>query len=98
MAINTLHRRAKGTQTGSRISAPTQTSTLGFVTVNLTPSPNPSPTRSALLILLRLHRHPIMIRLIMWLFDGLPLRFNRADLEKFCQEKAMVILRPGVQV
>ena len=38
--------------------------------------------------------HPIMIRLIMHLFDGLPLRFNRADLEKFCQEKTMAILRP----
>jgi hypothetical protein len=29
----------------------------------------------------------------MHLFDGLPLRFNRSDLEEFCKEKAMVILR-----
>ena len=43
---------------------------------------------------LRLKRHPVMIRLIMTLFDGLPLRFSRADLEEFCQEKAMAILRP----
>jgi hypothetical protein len=35
-----------------------------------------------------------MIHLIMTLLDGLPLHFSRADLEKFCAEKAMVILRP----
>jgi len=35
-----------------------------------------------------------MIRLIMHLFDGLPLRFNRVNLEEFCKEKAMVILHP----
>jgi hypothetical protein len=35
-----------------------------------------------------------MLRLIMWLFDGLPLRFTRAMLEEFCREKAMVILHP----
>lgn len=34
-----------------------------------------------------------MIRLIMHLFDRLPLRFDRADLEKLCQEKAIVILK-----
>jgi hypothetical protein len=34
-----------------------------------------------------------MMRLILHLFDGLPLRFSRADLEELCQEKAMVILR-----
>jgi hypothetical protein len=33
-----------------------------------------------------------MIRLVMHLFDSLPLRFNRADLEKFCCEKTMMIL------
>jgi deazaflavin-dependent oxidoreductase (nitroreductase family) len=43
---------------------------------------------------LRLKRHPIMIRIIMHLFDGLPLRFNRVDLEKFCQKKALAILCP----
>jgi deazaflavin-dependent oxidoreductase (nitroreductase family) len=52
------------------------------------------PVRIADFIEMRLHRHPIMIRLIMHLFDGLPLRFSLSDLEKFCEEKAMVILRP----
>lgn len=56
--------------------------------------PVTDPIRLADFIELRLHRHPIMIRLIMHLFDGLPLRFNRADLEEFCKEKAMVILHP----
>jgi hypothetical protein len=35
-----------------------------------------------------------MIRLIMHFFDGLPLRFTRAQLEDFCQQKALAILRP----
>jgi len=52
------------------------------------------PARIADFIELRLRRHPIMIRLIMHLFDGLPLRFARADLEEFCKGKAMVILYP----
>lgn len=52
------------------------------------------PARIADFIELRLRRHPIMIRLIMHLFDGLPLRFTRADLEAFCKGKAMVILHP----
>ena len=56
--------------------------------------PVTDPRRIADFIELRLKRHPVMIRLIMTLFDGLPLRFTRADLEKFCQEKAMAILRP----
>jgi hypothetical protein len=56
--------------------------------------PVTDPSRIADFIELRLKRHPVMIRLIMTLFDGLPLRFTRADLEKFCQEKAIVILRP----
>jgi len=56
--------------------------------------PVTDPSRIADFIELRLKRHPIMIRLIMHLFDGLPLRFNRTYLEKFCQEKAMVILHP----
>lgn len=50
------------------------------------------PRRIADFIELRLERHPVMIRLIMHLFDGLPLRFNRADLEAFCLGKALVIL------
>ena len=56
--------------------------------------PVTDPIRIADFIELRLRRHPIMIRLIMHLADGLPLRFNRAELEKLCQEKAMVILHP----
>jgi len=43
---------------------------------------------------LRLERHPFMLRLIMHLFDGLPLRFDREDLLKLSQEKALVILHP----
>lgn len=54
--------------------------------------PVTDPIRIADFIELRLRRHPIMIRLIMWLFDGLPLRFSRADLIDFCKEKALVIL------
>lgn len=55
--------------------------------------PVTDPVRIADFIELRLRRHPVMIRLIMHLFDGLPLRFTRADLERFCREKAMVVLR-----
>ncbi len=57
-----------------------------------TAEPVLDPVRIADFIELRLRRHPVMIRLIMHLFDGLPLRFNRADLEKNCTGKAMVIL------
>jgi hypothetical protein len=42
--------------------------------------PVTDPIRIADFIELRLRRHPIMIRLIMHLFDGLPLRFHRTDL------------------
>jgi len=59
--------------------------------------PVADPTRIADFIELRLQRHPFMIRLIMTLFDGLPWRFSRADLEQFCAEKAMVVLRPGIE-
>jgi deazaflavin-dependent oxidoreductase (nitroreductase family) len=54
--------------------------------------PVSEPVRIADFIELRLRRHPVMIRLIMHLFDGLPLRFNRLKLEEFCRDKAMVIL------
>ncbi len=54
--------------------------------------PVTDPKRIADFIELRLSRRPIMIRLIMHLFDRLPLRFSRAELEKFCQSKVMVIL------
>jgi deazaflavin-dependent oxidoreductase (nitroreductase family) len=56
--------------------------------------PVTDPARITDFIELRLRRHPVMIRLIMWLFDGLPLRFSRADLEVLCKEKAVVILHP----
>ena len=56
--------------------------------------PVTDPFRIADFIELRLKRHPVMMRLIMRLFDGLPLRFSRARLEEFCREKAMVILHP----
>ena len=50
------------------------------------------PTRIADFIELRLKRHPLMVRLIMHLFDGLPLRFKRKDLESYSEGKALVIL------
>jgi len=56
--------------------------------------PVTDPARIADFIELRLRRHPVMIRLIMHLFDGLPLPYSRADLEAFCTEKALVILHP----
>jgi hypothetical protein len=59
-----------------------------------TAEPVTDPVRFAGFIQQHLKRHPIMVRLIIHLFDGLPLRYSRADLEKFCQEKVMVILHP----
>jgi deazaflavin-dependent oxidoreductase (nitroreductase family) len=56
--------------------------------------PVTDPAGIADFIELRLRRHPVMVRLIMHLFDGLPLKYNRAELEHFCKEKAMVVLRP----
>jgi len=55
--------------------------------------PVTDPVRIADFIELRLRRHPVMIRLIMHLFDGLPLRFTRAQLEEFCKQKALAILQ-----
>lgn len=52
------------------------------------------PESIADFIELRLRRHPVMIRMIMHLFDRLPLRFSREDLEKMSREKAMVVLHP----
>ena len=57
-----------------------------------TAEPVTDPRRIADFIELRLHRHPIMIRVIMHFFDGLPWRIQRAELEAFCKHKAMVIL------
>ena len=61
-----------------------------------TAEPVTDPIRIADFIELRLKRHPFMIRLIMSLFDSLPWRVSRANLEKFCKEKAMVILHPNL--
>ena len=56
--------------------------------------PVTDPERLADFIELRLERHPIMLRLIMHLFDGLPLRFDRSNLLDLSREKALVILHP----
>lgn len=56
--------------------------------------PVTDPLHIADFIELRLKRHPVMIRLIMTLFDGLPLRFSRNDLETMAREKALVVLHP----
>lgn len=50
--------------------------------------------RIADFIELRIRRHPLMVRLILHLVDRLPLRYTRADLERLCAEKAMLILHP----
>lgn len=56
--------------------------------------PVTDPIRIADFIALRLKRHPVMIRLIMTLFDGLPLHFRRNDLKTMAGDKALVILHP----
>lgn len=53
-----------------------------------------APAQIADFIELRLRRHPFMLRLVMHLLDGLPLRFTRADLERMAGEKALAILHP----
>jgi deazaflavin-dependent oxidoreductase (nitroreductase family) len=65
---------------------------------NAVAEPVTDPIRIADFIELRLRRHPIMIRLIMHLFDKLPLRFSRTELEKFCQSKAMVIVHKNLEI
>ncbi len=59
--------------------------------------PITDPARIADFLELRLRRHPVMVRLILCLFDGLPLHFSRADLETLCREKALVILCPRMR-
>ena len=54
--------------------------------------PVTDPRRIADFLEMRLRRHPVMVRLIMHLFDGLPLRFPRARLEEDQPAKALVIL------
>jgi deazaflavin-dependent oxidoreductase (nitroreductase family) len=50
--------------------------------------------RVADFIELRVKRHPIMLRLIMFVADGLPPNFTRAQLEKYCLNRTMVIMHP----
>jgi len=52
--------------------------------------------RIADFLALRLKRHPVFIGLLMRL-EGLPLRFCRADLERFAATKSLVIIRPDLQ-
>jgi deazaflavin-dependent oxidoreductase (nitroreductase family) len=59
-----------------------------------TAQPVTDPIRIADFIELRLKRHPVMIHVIMSLFDGLPLHHSHADVEELSQGKAMVILHP----
>jgi deazaflavin-dependent oxidoreductase (nitroreductase family) len=50
--------------------------------------------RVADFIELRIKRHPVMLRLIMLVADGLPPNFTHAQLEKYCEKRTMVILQP----
>jgi deazaflavin-dependent oxidoreductase (nitroreductase family) len=58
--------------------------------------PVTDPLRIADFLALRLERHPRMVGLIMRL-EGFPLRYTRADLEKFAAGKALAVLRPVAQ-
>ena len=51
------------------------------------------PGRIADFLALRLQRHPRMVGLIMRL-EGFPLRYTRADLERFATGKALAVLHP----
>lgn len=51
------------------------------------------PVRVADFLAERLKRHPWMIGLLMRL-EGMPLRYNRQDLENFAAGKALVIITP----
>ena len=55
--------------------------------------PVTDPMRIADFLALRLKRRPFFIGLVMRL-EGLPMRFTRADLERFASKKTMVIIRP----
>jgi deazaflavin-dependent oxidoreductase (nitroreductase family) len=46
---------------------------------------------------LRVKRHPVMLRLIMLMADGLPPWFTREQLEHYCVNRAMIILHPIFQ-
>ena len=51
------------------------------------------PGRVADFLGARLKRHPLMIGFLMHL-EGLPLKYSRADLERFAAGKALAIIRP----
>lgn len=53
------------------------------------------PVEIADFFALRLKRHKLMIGLLMRL-EGLPLRYNRDDLERFAARKALVVIYPIV--
>jgi deazaflavin-dependent oxidoreductase (nitroreductase family) len=46
---------------------------------------------------LRVKRHPVLLRLIMLMADGLPPWFTREQLERYCANRAVVILHPLTQ-
>jgi deazaflavin-dependent oxidoreductase (nitroreductase family) len=50
--------------------------------------------RVADFIQLRVQRHPVMLRLIMFVADGLSFNFNREQLERYCANRTMVVLHP----
>lgn len=56
--------------------------------------PITDPARIADFFELRLRRHPIMLRLILHLADGLPVYFKRGDLEDLAGRKTLVVLHP----
>jgi deazaflavin-dependent oxidoreductase (nitroreductase family) len=51
------------------------------------------PARIADFLVLRQKRHPVFIGLVMHL-EGLPMRYTRADLERFAAAKSVVIIKP----
>ena len=55
--------------------------------------PITDPSRIAGFLETRLHRHPVMLRLLL-LLEGLPWNPDHARLERFAQGKALVMIRP----
>ena len=54
--------------------------------------PITEPARIAEFVEYRLKTRPVMVRLIMTVFERLPLRYARADLERISAGKALVVL------
>ncbi len=48
--------------------------------------------RVADFIAVRVKRHPVLLRIIMFIADGLPPNFTRPQLERYCANRVMVIL------